>query len=74
MPATAENINRRIMVHAGLGQEVGPYLQNNQSKRVRGVAQAVEHLPSKHEAQYQHKIRKKKRKSNDVQEICCTTW
>jgi hypothetical protein len=53
---------------------VGPYLQNNQSKRVRGVAQAVEHLPSKHEAQYQHKIRKKKRKSNDVQEICCTTW
>jgi hypothetical protein len=29
--------------------KASPYLQNNQSKSAEGVAQAVEHLPNKHE-------------------------
>jgi hypothetical protein len=48
--ATVGSINRKIAVLAGPSKKASPYLKNNQSKKDRGVAQAIEHLPRMHEA------------------------
>jgi hypothetical protein len=46
----AKSMNRRIIVQASQGIKQRPCLQNNESKRAGGAAQAVELLPSKYEA------------------------
>jgi hypothetical protein len=46
-----KRINRRIAVLAGLDKSETLSQKNNKSKRVEGMAQAVEHLPRKHKAQ-----------------------
>jgi hypothetical protein len=43
-------INRITMAQTNLGKNLRPYLKNSQSKKIFGVAQVEECLPSKHEA------------------------
>jgi hypothetical protein len=43
-------IEGSIMIQTGLGKKQNPHLQNNQSKKAGGGAQAVQHLPCKHKA------------------------
>jgi hypothetical protein len=42
--------SKRIMVQTGLGKKWGPISKTARARRAGGVAQAIEHLPSKHEA------------------------
>jgi hypothetical protein len=44
------NINSRIAVHSSLGIKGDPISKITNAKRAGGVAQRVEHLPSKHKA------------------------
>jgi hypothetical protein len=57
----------RIMVQTSLGKKRDPHLQNNQSKRAGGVAQVVEHLPSKCKALSSNpKTKKSKRNKRKI--------
>jgi hypothetical protein len=49
-PSDSRKQNWEITVQATLSKKVRPNLKNNQGKRARGMAQAVEYLPSKHKA------------------------
>jgi hypothetical protein len=49
LPSHTESINSKIVVQSSLGK-VRPYPQNDKNKRIRGVSQMVEYLPSKNKA------------------------
>jgi hypothetical protein len=47
-PSYARSINGRITIQVDLGKNAKPYLKNNYNKRAGGVAQVIEHLPTKY--------------------------
>jgi hypothetical protein len=60
-------VNRRIVVLAGQGINVRPYFKNTQYKRIGGMAQLVEHLPtSKHKALSSNPNTVEKKKDWDI--------
>jgi hypothetical protein len=52
-----EALNRRISVQPSLREKQDPISKITKAKRAGGMAQAVEHLPIKHKAQYHQKIK-----------------
>jgi hypothetical protein len=61
-PATAVNINRRIVIQADLGIKQDLISILNRARSAGGTAQEAVHLPTKHKASQYHHHQKKKKK------------